>query len=102
MSWKKSALIALILFAVGFLMIGSRNEISIVVKLGAITIFFSVISPLIMKLWFAAEKTKTQKAILGLFIVFFLYLLTMALVPPKYIGEIPAKSGTGEIVPLRQ
>lgn len=98
MNWKKLTLIALAIFAVGFLMIGTQNEINLVAKLGAITIFFSLLSPIIMKMWFAAEKTKTQKAVLGLFIVLFLYLLSMALIPPKYAGNLPAKSATGQII----
>ena len=98
MSWKKLTLISLVFFTLGFLMIGAQNEINLIAKLGAITIFFSLLSPIIVKMWFAAEKTKTQKAVLGIFIVLFLYLLTMALVPPQYGNKLPDKSGIGRII----
>lgn len=98
MNWKKTTLISLIIFAIGFIMVDGKNEVNLITKIGAIIIFFSLLSPLFFKMWLGTEKTKTQKAVLGLLIVLFLYLLALAVIPPS-VG-IKKESQAGKIYPL--
>lgn len=84
MNWKKITLISLAIFALGILIIGfqtgPQNEITFITAFGAILVFFSLIFPLVVKVW-QKKHTKLSKVILGIIAIFFLFLLAVAMMP---------------------
>ncbi len=96
MNWKKITLISLGIFVLGFVIMGSQNEMNIIASIGAITIFLSIMSPLIIKLWMRPIKSKISKVVLGIIVVLFVFLITMAIMP-KTASKTNPEVQTGSV-----
>ncbi len=99
MNWKRITLISLAIFTVGIITIsfkaGTQDELNFIKSIGAILVFFSLLFPLVVKVW-ERKHTRLSKAILGILAIFFLFLLAAAIMP-----KTSSKTDTGKKLPAK-